>query len=258
MAVTLPQLKQWKQQGRQITVLTAWDWVLAEILDQAGVDIILVGDSLAMVALGYSTTLPLTLEETIHHTKAVKRGVERALVVSDLPFMSYQESPEQALRTAGRVLKETEAQAVKLEGASPTILESITRLVQAGIPVMAHIGLTPQSVHQLGGFRQQGKTAEAAELLITQAFKLEKAGAFSIVLEHIPAELGKQITEKLTIPTIGIGAGGSCDGQVLVTADVLGLSQKQPPFAKSYANLRQVITEAVQAYCEEVKNHQFP
>jgi 3-methyl-2-oxobutanoate hydroxymethyltransferase len=258
MAVTLPQFKQWKQQGRQITVLTAWDWALAEILDQAGVDIILVGDSLAMVALGYSTTLPLTLEETIHHTKAVKRGVQRALVVCDLPFMSYQESPEQALRSAGRVLKETEAQAVKLEGASPTILESITRLVEAGIPVMGHIGLTPQSVHQLGGFRQQGKTTEAAELLITQALALEQAGAFSIVLEHIPAELGKQITEKLSIPTIGIGAGGACDGQVLVTADLLGLSQKQPPFAKSYANLRQVITEAVQTYCEEVKNHQFP
>jgi 3-methyl-2-oxobutanoate hydroxymethyltransferase len=155
-------------------------------------------------------------------------------------------------------LKETEAQAVKLEGAAPTILESIARLVQAGIPVMAHIGLTPQSVHQLGGFRQQGKTKEAADSLITQALALEQAGAFSIVLEHIPAELGKQITEKLSIPTIGIGAGGSCDGQVLVTADVLGLSQKQPPFAKSYANLRQVITEAVQTYCEEVKNHQFP
>lgn len=258
MAVTLPQLKQWKQQGRPITVLTAWDWALAEILDQAGVDIILVGDSLAMVALGYSTTLPLTLEETIHHTKAVKRGVQRALVVCDLPFMSYQQSPEQALHSAGRVLKETEAQAVKLEGAAPTILESIARLVQAGIPVMAHIGLTPQSVHQLGGFRQQGKTTEAAELLITQALALEQAGAFSIVLEHIPAELGKQITEKLSIPTIGIGAGDACDGQVLVTADVLGLSQKQPPFAKSYANLRQVITEAVQTYCAEVKNRQFP
>jgi 3-methyl-2-oxobutanoate hydroxymethyltransferase len=258
MSVTITQLKQWKQQQRPITVLTAWDWLMAEILDQAGVDVILVGDSLAMVALGYSTTLPLTLEEMLHHTRAVTRGVSRALVVCDLPFMSYQESPQQALHSAGRALKETGAQAVKLEGGSANIVETVSRLVQAGIPVMAHIGLTPQSVHQLGGYRQQGKTAEAAEQLIRQAVALDQAGAFAIVLEHIPAELGLQISQKLTIPTIGIGAGGHCDGQVLVTADALGLSQKHPPFAKAYANLRQAITDAVQTYCQEVQNHQFP
>jgi 3-methyl-2-oxobutanoate hydroxymethyltransferase len=258
MPITLPQLKQWKQQGRPITVLTAWDWATAEILDQAGVDLILVGDSLAMVALGYRTTLPLTLEETLHHAKAVMRGVQRALVVCDLPFMSYQESPLQALQSAGRVLKETGAQAVKVEGGSPNMVETVARLVQVGIPVMAHIGLTPQSVHQLGGYRQQGKTPEAAELMIEQALALEQAGAFSMILEHIPAALGRQISQKLAIPTIGIGAGPHCDGQVLVTADILGLSAKQPPFAKAYVNLRQVITEAVQTYCQEVQNHQFP
>jgi 3-methyl-2-oxobutanoate hydroxymethyltransferase len=258
MRVTPPQLKQWKLQSHPISVLTAWDWAIAQILDQSGVDVILVGDSLAMTVLGYATTLPLTLEEMLHHTKAVQRGVQRALVISDLPFLTYQESPQQAMLAAGRVLKETGAQAVKLEGGYPAIVETVARLVQVGIPVMGHVGLTPQSVHQLGGYRQQGKTPEEAERILTEALALEAAGAFAIILEHLPAALGLQISQKLAIPTIGIGAGPHCDGQVLVTADLLGLSDRQPPFAKAYTNLRQTIASAVQTYCQEVRDHQFP
>jgi 3-methyl-2-oxobutanoate hydroxymethyltransferase len=256
MAVTTQQLIQWKQHGRAIVALTAWDYPIAQLLDTAGVDLILVGDSMAVV-LGYETTLPITLEEMIHHAKAVRRGVKQALVVVDLPFLTYQESLQQAMHTAGRVLKETGAQAVKLEGGYPAVLETISRLVQAGIPVMGHVGLTPQSIHQLG-LRQQGKTAEAGEKILQEAIALEQAGVFSIVLEHIPTNLALQITQKLTIPTIGIGAGIHCDGQVLVTSDVLGLSEKQPPFAKVYANLRETITLAVQRYGEEVRERKFP
>jgi 3-methyl-2-oxobutanoate hydroxymethyltransferase len=258
MAITTQQLIRFKKEGRPIVALTAWDYLLAQWLDQGGVDVILVGDSMAMVALGYDTTIPLTLDETIHHAKAVRRGVKNALLVVDLPFLSYQESPEQALQSAGRVFKETGAQAVKMEGGYAAIVESTAKLVQAGIPVMAHVGLTPQSVHQFGGFRQQGKTPEAGDRILQEAIALEQAGAFSIVLEHIPDDLALRISQKLTIPTIGIGAGPHCDGQVLVTADLLGLSNWQPPFAKSYANLRETITEAVQSFCQEVRQHQFP
>jgi len=258
MAVTLHHLLQAKQQGRAIVALTAWDFAIAQVLDQAGVDLILVGDSLAQAALGYETTLPVTLEEMLHHTRAVRRGVKRALVVCDLPFLSYQESPEQAIHSAGRALKETGAQAVKLEGGHPAMVETVRRLVQVGIPVMGHVGLTPQSVHQLGGYRRQGTTPTAGDRILSEAIALEAAGAFAIVLEHIPADLALQITQKLAIPTIGIGAGPHCDGQVLVTADLLGLSEKQPPFAKSYTNLRQQITEAVQDFSTEVRSHQFP
>lgn len=257
MPVTTRQLRQWKQQGRTIVTLTAWDYALAEILDQAGVDIILVGDSLAMVALGYDTTLPVTLTEMLHHAKAVRRGVKQALLVCDLPFLTYQESPQQALHSAGVLLKEAGVQAVKLEGGYPTIAETVLRLTQAGIPVMGHLGLTPQSVHQLG-YRQQGQSEAAGQKILAEAIALEQAGAFAIVLEHIPADLAAQITQKLTIPTIGIGAGPHCDGQVLVTADLLGLSERQPPFAKSYVNLRAQIAQAVQAYSAEVRSHQFP
>lgn len=257
MSITPQQLMQWKQQGRTIAALTAWDFAIAHILDQAGVDLILVGDSMAMVALGHETTLPITLDEVIHHAKAVRRGVKRALLVCDLPFLTYQESPQQAIHSAGRVLKETGAQAVKLEGGHPAMVETVSRLVQTGIPVMAHVGLTPQSVHRLG-YRQQGKSPEAAERILQESIALEQAGAFSIVLEHIPADLANQITQKLTIPTIGIGAGPHCDGQVLVTADALGLSTRQPPFAKVYANLHETITQAVQTYCTEVRDGQFP
>ncbi|GAB4386687.1 MAG: 3-methyl-2-oxobutanoate hydroxymethyltransferase [Elainellaceae cyanobacterium] len=258
MAVTTQQLIRYKKDGRPIVALTAWDYLLAQVLDQAGVDLILVGDSLAMVALGHETTLPITLEEIMHHAKAVRRAVKQALLVVDLPFLSYQESFQQALHSSGRVLKETGAQAVKLEGGYPAIAETVAKLVQIGIPVLGHVGLTPQSVHQFGGFRKQGKTAEAGERILTEAIALEQAGAFAIVLEHIPAELALQITQKLTIPTIGIGAGPHCDGQVLVTADVLGLSAWQPPFAKSYINLRESVTQAVQSFCKDVRSHEFP
>ncbi len=257
MAITTNQLIQWKQQGRSIVALTAWDYAIAQVLDQAGADLILVGDSLAMVALGHNTTLPITLDEMLHHAKAVRRGVERALLVCDLPFMSYQESPQQAMHSAGRVLKETGVQAVKLEGGHPAMAETVSHLVHAGIPVMGHVGLTPQSVHHLG-YRQQGKSPEAGERILQEAIALEQAGAFAIVLEHIPSDLAGHITQKLTIPTIGIGAGPACDGQVLVTADLLGLSSRQPPFAKVYVNLREAITQAVQSYGTDVRDGRFP
>jgi 3-methyl-2-oxobutanoate hydroxymethyltransferase len=257
MAVTTQQLIQWKQQGRPIVVLTAWDYAFAQLLDAAGVDVILVGDSLAMVALGHPTTLPITLEEMLHHAQAVRRGVKRALIVCDLPFLSYQESPSQAIHSAGRVLKETGVQAVKLEGGYPKAAQTVAQLTSVGIPVMGHVGLTPQSVHQLG-YRQQGKTEDEGERILQEAIALCEAGAFAIVLEHIPDDLALRITQKLPIPTIGIGAGAHCDGQVLVTSDVLGLSERKPPFAKSYVDLRQVITQAVQDFSHEVRERKFP
>jgi 3-methyl-2-oxobutanoate hydroxymethyltransferase len=251
------QLMQYKPQGRQIVVLTAWDYAIASIIDAAGVDIILVGDSLAMVTLGYENTLPLTLEEMIHHTKAVQRGVKNALIVVDLPFGSYQTSIDNAIASAVRILKETGAQAVKVEGGYPEMVETVRRLVNTGIPVMGHVGLTPQSVHQLG-YRQQGQTESERDRIFAEAIALEQAGVFSIVLEHLPADLAQTITQKLAIPTIGIGAGKGCDGQVLVTADLLGMTAKQPPFAKVYTDLRATIDRAVKDYSEEVRNGSFP
>lgn len=256
MSVTPRKLIQWKQQGKPIVALTAWEYAIAQILDRSGVDVILVGDSLAMVALGYETTLPLTLDEIVHHAKAVCRGVKDALVVVDLPFLTYQESPQQALHSAGRVLKETGARGVKIEGGYPEIAETVGRLVRAGIPVMGHVGLTPQSVHQLG-YRQQGLTDADGDRILSEALALEQSGAFAIVLEHIPAALAATLTEKLSIPTIGIGAGLHCDGQILVTHDVLGLSEKQPPFAKVYANLRETIAAAVGEYAQEVRQRKW-
>lgn len=258
MAVTIHQLRQLKQQGRPISVLTAWDFALATLLDQAGIDVVLVGDSLAMVALGYPTTLSLTLEEMLYHAQAVTRGVKHALVVCDLPFLSYQESPQQALRSAGTLLQSAGVAAVKLEGGYPDMVVTVHYLVERGIPVMGHVGLTPQSVHQFSGYRRQGTSDQDADRILQEAIALEEAGAFAIVLEHIPATLASKITNTLTIPTIGIGAGAVCDGQVLVTADMLGLSDWQPPFAKSYANLRQSITAAVQDFCEDVRSQKFP
>ena len=257
MGLTTQQLISWKQQGRPIVALTAWDYAFAQLLDKAGVDIILVGDSLAMVALGYETTLPVTLDEMLYHAAAVRRGVKRALVVCDLPFLSYQESISQAIHAAGRVLKETGVQGVKLEGGHPASLETVARLSDIGIPVMGHVGLTPQSVHRLG-YRQQGNTEAEAERILSEAIALSEAGAFAVVLEHIPANLGRIITTKLPIPTIGIGAGGDCDGQVLVTADLLGLSEKKPPFAKSYLNLREIVIGAVNDFSQEVRERKFP
>ncbi|MEB3229607.1 MAG: 3-methyl-2-oxobutanoate hydroxymethyltransferase [Leptolyngbyaceae bacterium] len=258
MARTIQHIIQKKRQGEPIVALTAADCLLAGILDQAGVDLVLVGDSLGMVMLGHSTTLPVTLDEMVHHAKAVCRGVQQALVVVDMPFLSYQSSMEQAVLSAGRILKETGAQAVKLEGGQPFMVDTIARLVQIGIPVMGHLGLTPQSIHQVGGFRRQGTTPDAEEVMLQQAIALEKAGIFAIVLEHIPAKLANQLTEHLTIPTIGIGAGGHCDGQILVTTDLLGLSEWYPPFVKPYANLRSLILETVQGFAADVRNHQFP
>jgi 3-methyl-2-oxobutanoate hydroxymethyltransferase len=257
MPVTVQHILRYKSEGRAIVALTAWDYGFAQVLDEAGVDLILVGDSLAMVALGHSTTLPLTLDEMIHHAKAVRRGVQKAFLVGDLPFMSYQESVVQGVQAAGRVIKETGVQAVKLEGGNPTAIATVARLVEIGIPVMGHVGLTPQSVHRLG-FRKQGTSEAAAEQILAEAIALEQAGAFSIILEHIPSELANRITQKLKIPTIGIGAGRHCDGQVLVTADLLGLSSWQPPFAKAYMNLRETMTQAVEQFSADVKNHTFP
>jgi 3-methyl-2-oxobutanoate hydroxymethyltransferase len=257
MPITPQQLIDWKQQQRPIVVLTAWDYAIANLIDEAGVDVILVGDSLAMVALGHTTTLPITLDEMIHHTKAVCRGVKKALVVCDLPFLSYQESITQAIHSAGRMLKETGVQAVKLEGGHPRMVETVTRLVEIGIPVLGHVGLTPQSVHQLG-YRQQGKTADTAERILQEAIALTEAGIFALVLEHIPADLAAKITQRLPIPTIGIGAGAGCDGQVLVTADLLGLSKKTPPFAKNYLNLRSEINGAIQQFSADVREKRFP
>lgn len=253
MTITVSHIARWKQEGRSIAVLTAWDYLSAQIVDAAGIDVVLVGDSLAMPILGYGTTVPLTLDEIIHHAKAVRRGLSHAMMVVDLPFMSYQVSTEQALTNAGRLVKETGAQAVKLEGGYPDMVTTVARLTQIGIPVMGHVGLTPQSVNQFGGFRKQGKTAESADRIVTEAQALEQAGAFSIVLEHIPTDVAERITKILTIPTIGIGAGNSCDGQVLVTSDVLGLSDWQPPFAQPLVDLRSQAIHAVQQFCQQVR-----
>ncbi len=257
MAVTLQHFRQWKQQQRRITALTAWDFAIAEILDQAQVDLILVGDSLAMTILGHSTTLPVTLEEMIHHTKAARRGIKNAFLVMDLPFLTYQESTQQAMRSAGLALKDGGANAVKLEGGYPEMVTTIAHLVQAGIPVMGHIGLTPQSVNQLG-FKQQGKTEDAQTKILGEAIALENAGVFAIVLEHIPADLAQTITTKIAIPTIGIGAGPHCDGQILVTSDLLGMGSWNPPFSKAYANLRETMRAAFETYCKEVRSGEFP
>jgi 3-methyl-2-oxobutanoate hydroxymethyltransferase len=257
MAVTIQQLIMWKQQRRSIISLTAWDYSLARILDDAGVDIILVGDSLAMVALGHSSTLPVTLDQMIHHATAVRRGVKRALTVCDLPFLSYQESLSQAIRCAGRILKETGVTAVKLEGGHPRIISTVRELTLSGIPVMGHVGLTPQSVNILG-YKQQGKTPQEAERILNEAVALAEAGAFAIILEHIPDDLAATITATVPVPTIGIGAGVKCDGQVLVTTDLLGLSDKIPPFAKAYVNLREIVTNTVQEFTQDVQQGEFP
>lgn len=258
MIVRINQFREWKQQRQPVVVLTAWDYMTGQIADQGGAEIVLVGDSLAMVALGYENTLPLTLDDMLHHAKAVRRGVKEALLVVDLPFLSYQIEVNEAMRSAGRMLKEAGAQAVKLEGGYPRMAETIKVLVESGIPVMGHVGLTPQSVNQVGGFRKQGKSPEAADRILQEAIAIEKAGAFAIVLEHIPAKLAKTITETLTITTIGIGAGEFCDGQVLVMADVLGLSDWQPPFAKRYADFQGQAIQAAELFCKEVRSRQFP
>ena len=257
MIVNVHQFAQWKQEGKAIAVLTAWDYLSAQMVSAAGTDIVLVGDSMAMPVMGHETTLPLTLDEMLYHAKMVRRAVKDTLVVVDLPFLSYQTSVEAALTSAGRVLKETGAQAVKMEGGYAAMAQTIAAVVQAGIPVMGHVGLTPQSVYQFGSFRKQGKSDEDAERILGEAITLEKAGVFAIVLEHIPADLARKISQTLTIPTIGIGAGADCDGQVLVTSDLLGLSDWQPPFAKPYVNLREQGIEAIERFCEDVRGHRL-
>ncbi|MBP7341712.1 MAG: 3-methyl-2-oxobutanoate hydroxymethyltransferase [Syntrophaceae bacterium] len=251
-------IRKMKLQGEKITVLTAYDYGTAAILDESDIDIILVGDSLGNVILGYDTTIPVTMEDMVHHTRAVTRGARRAMVVADLPFMSYQVSHEAALANAGRLLKEADAQAVKLEGGREHA-ELVRKMTVSGIPVMAHLGLTPQSIHQLGGFRVQGKKEDAAEKMMQDALALEEAGAFSVVLECVPEKLAADITAALSIPTIGIGAGVECDGQVLVVNDMLGLYERMTPkFVKKYANLNVEIRSAVKRYIEEVKSGAFP
>jgi 3-methyl-2-oxobutanoate hydroxymethyltransferase len=255
MTVTIRDLRTWKEEGRRWAMLTAYDYPTAQILDRAGVPVLLVGDSVATNALGYENELPVTMDEMLHHARAVARGAEHAMIVGDLPFLSYQVSVEEGVRNAGRYLKEGGAHAVKLEGPQ---LELAHRLVELGIPVMAHVGLTPQSVHGIGGYRVQGRGEEAARRLLEQAHSMEKAGAFAIVLEAMPAEVAATITSELHIPTIGIGAGPRTDAQVLVVNDLLGLTEKPPKLAKAYANLRGEITDAVMAFVRDVEDGAFP
>ena len=256
--VTTLTLRQKKERGEPITMLTAYDYPTALAMDKAGVDAILVGDSLAMVVLGYENTLPVTMEEMLHHSRAVARGAKSALLIGDMPFMSYQVSVEEATRNAGRFLQQGGMDAVKLEGGRERA-EAVRSITSAGIPVMGHIGLTPQSVNQLGGFRAQGKTAIAARRLVEDALVLEEAGCFSLVLESVPARLAELISRKISIPTIGIGAGAGCDGQVLVTHDLLGLFDRfTPRFVKKYADFHQEMQRAFTDYIEDVETKRFP
>src|SRR5687767_14755075 len=247
--VAVGDLREMKRRGDRIAALTAYDYLFARLVDAAGVDVVLVGDSLGQVVLGYDTTIPVTLDQMIHHAAAVRRGAPRSFVVLDMPFMTYQVSVEEALRNAGRVLKETGVQSVKIEGGDARTCEMVAALVAAGIPVMGHLGLTPQSVHALGGYRVQGREPDAAERIRREAKALEEAGAYAIVLELMPAELAKTISSELTIPTIGIGAGVGCDGQVLVLYDALGLNVEfQPRFLVRFAELHQAATQGVERY----------
>jgi 3-methyl-2-oxobutanoate hydroxymethyltransferase len=262
--ISVPELLQRKSfaadstNKKKITCLTAYDYPTARLLDEAGVDVVLVGDSVSMVVLGHDSTLPLTLEEALHHTKAVRRGVQRALVVADMPYGSYHGDLNEALKNAIRFVKEAGAEAVKVEGGERR-LELIAKLTEAEIPVMGHIGLTPQSVNAFGGYRVQGKTPSAAEQLQRDARALEAAGAFAIVLEGIPRELAAEITRSVRIPTIGIGAGPDCDGQILVLHDMIGLTFQTPPkFARRYANVGEIISSAVKEYCVDVQAGNFP
>jgi 3-methyl-2-oxobutanoate hydroxymethyltransferase len=251
--------QKYKNEGRKIVALTCYDYSMAKILDKAGVDLILVGDSLAMVALGHQTTHAVTMDEMVHHTKAVTRGVTTAFVVADLPFMSYQVDVTQAITNAGRFIKEARAHAVKLEGATRLNLETIERLVGMGVPVMGHLGFTPQSIHALGGTRVQGRSAREAAKLIEDSIALEQAGCFSLVLEMVPSPVAKIISERLTIPTVGIGAGNWCDGQILVTDDLLGkFTDFQPRFVRRYANLAEICNEAINNYASDVRDGAFP
>ncbi len=257
--LSIHKLKEWKAQGRRFAMITAYDYPTARLVEQAGIPIILVGDSLGSVVLGYDSTVPVTMDDIVYHTRAVVRATEKAIVVADMPFMSYQADPNEAMRNAGRLLKEGCATAVKLEGGSH-VAPLVHRMVEAGIPVMGHLGLTPQSVNQFGGHKVQGRTPAAAAKLIADARALEEAGAFAVVLETIPAPLARMVTERIGIPTIGIGAGPHCDGQVQVLHDMLGIYDDRRPLkhAKQYAVLGAAIREAVRAYAAEVEQGAFP
>jgi 3-methyl-2-oxobutanoate hydroxymethyltransferase len=256
--ITPVDIQAMKNEGKKITMLTAYDYPMALLEDRAGIEIILVGDSLGMTVLGYENTIPVTMEEMIHHTKAVTRGAKYALIIGDMPFMSYNTSDREAIINAGRFMKEGGADAVKLEG-GVSVKEIVRAIVKAGIPVMGHIGLTPQTISMLGGFKVQGKDAQAAQKIIDDALLLEDAGAFSVLLEAVPAPIAKRVTERLKVPTIGIGAGVHCDGQVLVVHDLLGLFDRfTPKFAKRYVNLSEHILKAFEAYREEVLKGSFP
>lgn len=256
--ITTVKLKEMKQRGEKITVLTAYDYSTAKMLDQAGIEVLLVGDSLGMVLLGYDSTIPVTMEDMIIHTKAVARGSKNSLIVADMPFLSYHVSTAESVKNAGRFLQEAGAHAVKMEGGRE-IAATVQAINDAGIPVMGHLGLTPQSVNKLGGYKVQGKDEAAARLIVNNALALQDAGAFAIVLECVPSALAKLVTERLEIPTIGIGAGVNCDGQVLVIHDLLGIySDVTPKFVKRYASLNSTIMDAVSEYKAEVKNKKFP
>jgi len=256
--ITTATIRKMKKDGKIITMLTAYDCAMAKMEDEAGVDMILVGDSLGNVVLGYESTIPVTMEEMLHHTKAVCRGVSNALVVGDMPFMSYQICEEEGLRNAGRFLKETGCKAIKLEGGA-SVCQLVEKMVVAGIPVVGHLGLTPQSVNQFGGFKVQGKDVEAAKKIVEDAKKLEAAGAFAIVLECVPAALAEKISQELEIPTIGIGAGNGCDGQVLVCNDMLGMNSGfTPKFVKKYRDLHTEMVGAFKDYISEVQDKIFP
>lgn len=256
--VTTLRLQEMKAAGRKIVALTAYDALIANIFDQCGVDLILVGDSLGNIVQGHDTTIPVTLEDTIYHTKAVVNGAKRPLVVADMPFMTYQVSPNEAFRNAGRILKETGCAAVKLEGGS-NVTEAISRMTEAGIPVMGHLGLMPQSIHKFGSYRARGTDEAEAEKIFNDAILLEEAGCFAIVLEKIPAQLAKKISDNLKIPTIGIGAGPHCDGQILVYTDMLGLTiDFSPRFVRRYANLLNIVKDAVEQYGNDIRDSNFP
>jgi 3-methyl-2-oxobutanoate hydroxymethyltransferase len=256
--LTVPDLQQKKKEAKKITMLTAYDFPFAQIVDEAGVDIVLIGDSLGMVVQGLSTTLPVTMDEMIYHTRMVSRAVNRALVMGDMPFLSFQGGMESAVRNAGRFLKEGGASAVKIEGGAH-MLDTIHHLYRSGIPVMAHIGLTPQSVHKFGGYQVQGRTPAAAARLMEEAKMVEEAGAFGILLESVPVKLAKEITESVGVPTIGIGAGPHCDGQVVVLHDLVGLFDRfKPKYVRRYADIKSQVLKAVQEYKQDVEGGRFP
>jgi 3-methyl-2-oxobutanoate hydroxymethyltransferase len=256
--VTITDLNRKKRDGKKISMLTAYDYPTAKIMDEAGIDGILVGDSLGMVVLGYDSTVPVTMDEMIHHAKAARRGTKYAFLIGDMPFLSYQVSKEDAVKNAGSFMKEAGCDAVKLEGGRE-VIETVKAIVDAGIPVMGHLGLTPQSVSKLGGYKIQGKDADAAKRIVEDAISLERAGCFGMVLECVPDQVAKLVTEKVRIPTISCGAGTYCDGQVLVTNDMLGLFDRfVPKFVKQYVKLSSLISEAVKSFKEEVESGKFP